>query len=163
MIANVNAPGKTPGNEQVPNRFWKPEMAERRVISDDKPYRILVVDDEPAIRRLNSDLLMEAGYEVDAVGNGVMAWEVLNQNHYDLLITDNLMPKMSGVELLKKLHACHRFLPVIMATGTLPVEEIKCEPWFSMTTILLKPYTLQELIETVKNSLRSTSRVRFAA
>jgi DNA-binding NtrC family response regulator len=159
MIANVKSPGKG----QLPTRFWKPEIEENRLIHGDQPCRILVVDDEPAIRRLNSDLLMEAGYEVDAVANGVLAWDTLNRNHYDLLITDNLMPKMSGVELLEKLHACRRFLPVIMATGTLPAEEIKCQAWFRIATVLLKPYTLQELLETVRNSLRSPSHVRFAA
>ena len=154
---------KSPRKGQLPNRFWKSETEANRHVLGDQSYRILVVDDEPGIRRLNSDLLMEAGYEVDAVANGILAWNTLNRNHYDLLITDNLMPKMSGVELLEKLYACRRFLPIIMATGTLPAEEIKCQAWFAITTVLLKPYTLQELLETVRKSLPAPSRVRFTA
>jgi DNA-binding NtrC family response regulator len=156
------SPEKAPKEGQLPNRFWESEIGANGLMHCDQPYRILVVDDEPAIRRLNSDLLMEAGYEADAVADGVMAWDRLKRNHYDLLITDNLMPKMSGVELLEKMHACHRFVPVIMATGTIPAEEVKCQPWFRIATVLLKPYTLQELLEAVRNSLRSSSRVRFA-
>ena len=157
------SPEKAPKKGQLPSRFWEPETGVNGLVHDDQPYRILVVDDEPAIRRLNSDLLMEAGYEADAVADGVMAWDNLKRNHYDLLITDNLMPKMSGVELLEKLHACHRSVPVIMATGTIPAEEIKCQPWFRIATVLLKPYSMQDLLEAVRNSLRSRSRVRFAA
>jgi CheY-like chemotaxis protein len=157
-----NSPGKGLKNKQSLNR-WRPETEENRLIHGDQPYRILLADDEPAIRRLNSDLLMEAGYEVNAVADGVMAWDILQRNHYDLLITDNLMPKMSGVELLEKLHARRQFVPVIMATGTMPAEEVKSQPWFQMVTLLLKPYTLQQLLEAVRNSLRLSSRVRFAA
>jgi two-component system, OmpR family, alkaline phosphatase synthesis response regulator PhoP len=154
---------KVPKIRQSLNRFRESEIEDSRLIHGDHPYRILVVDDEPAIRRLNSDLLMEEGYEVDAVANGVMAWDALKRSHYDLLITDNLMPRMSGIELLEKLHAIRKFVPVIMATGTMPTEEVKCQPWFQIATILLKPYTPQELLEAVKNSLRLPSRVRFAA
>jgi two-component system, OmpR family, alkaline phosphatase synthesis response regulator PhoP len=154
---------KAPKIKQYFNQFRESEIEDSRLIHGDHPYRILVVDDEPAIRRLNSDLLMEAGYEVDTVADGVMAWDALKRNHYDLLITDNLMPKMSGVELLEKLHAVRKFVPVIMATGTMPAEEVKCQPWFQVATTLLKPYTLQELLEAVRNSLRLPSRVRFAA
>jgi two-component system alkaline phosphatase synthesis response regulator PhoP len=161
--SECKSPRKTPNKGQLPNRFWESEIEENRLVPGDQPRRILVVDDEPAIRRLNCDLLMEEGYEVDAVTNGVLAWDTLNRNHYDLLITDNLMPKMSGVELLEKLHACRRFLPVIMATGTIPAEEVKCQPWFRIATVLLKPYTMQELLETVRNSLRSPSCIGFAA
>jgi PleD family two-component response regulator len=111
---------KTPKIKQSLNQFWESEIEDSRLIHGDHPCRILVVDDKPAIRRLNSELLMEAGYEVDAVADGVMAWDALKRNHYDLLITDNLMPKMSGIELLEKLYAVHKFVPVIMATGTMP-------------------------------------------
>jgi two-component system, cell cycle response regulator CpdR len=157
------SPRTAPKKRQLPNRFWESEIEENGLIHGDQPFRILLADDEPAIRRLNSDLLIEAGYEIDAVENGVMAWDTLKRNHYDLLITDNLMPNMSGVELLEKLHACRRFLPAIMATGTMPDEEVKCQPWFRITTVLLKPYALQELLGAVRNSLRSPLRVRFAA
>jgi CheY-like chemotaxis protein len=73
--------------------------------------RILVVEDEPNIRRLNVDMLIWSGYEVDSAADGAVAWELLQQNHYDLLITDNEMLNVSGVELLGKLHAAHMTLP----------------------------------------------------
>ncbi|MEI9864901.1 MAG: response regulator [Limisphaerales bacterium] len=80
--------------------------------------------------------------------------EALHNNNYDLLITDNEMPKMTGVELLEKLHHGRKFLPVIMATGTMPPEDLTHQPWLSVVTTLLKPYTLADLVKTVKSSLR---------
>src|ERR1039457_4684287 len=80
--------------------------------------RILVVDDDPLIRRLNSEVLIYSGYRVDAADDGASAWDALLVNDYDLLITDNDMPKVTGVDLLKKVHATRMAMPVVMAAGT---------------------------------------------
>jgi two-component system chemotaxis response regulator CheY len=119
------------------------------------PHRILVVDDEVSIRQLITSALVGSGYRVDAAEDGADAWEALQVNHYDLLITDNNMPKVSGVQLLQKLHATRHALPVIMATGTLPKEEFARKPWLAPAATLLKPYTLADLLKTVKAVLRA--------
>jgi DNA-binding response OmpR family regulator len=119
--------------------------------------RILVVDDEPDIRRLNTEVLASSGYHVDAAEDGATAWNALQLANYDLLITDHDMPKMSGLELLKKLHDSSLKLPVIMATGTLPEEQLARHPWLQIEAILLKPYTFDELLTTVKNVLHFSS------
>ena len=69
------------------------------------PLRILVVDDDEAFRRLNTEVLNCSGYQVDAAEDGAVGWEAIQANRYDLLITDNSMPKLTGVELVKKLRA----------------------------------------------------------
>ncbi len=114
------------------------------------PHRILVVDDEASLRRLITSTLASSGYHVDVAEDGADAWEALQVKHYDLLITDNNMPKVSGVELLQKLHATRHALPVIMATGTLPEEEFARNPCLKPAATLLKPYTLADLLKTVK-------------
>ena len=70
------------------------------------------------------------------------------------------MPKLSGVGLLKRLHAARMTLPVIMATGTLPKEEFNRYPWLQPAVTLLKPYTMTELLGTVKEVLRATDGTR---
>src|ERR1700722_8747805 len=80
-------------------------------------HRILVVEDDEDMRRLNTEVLKQFGYQVDAVEDGAIAWDTLQRNKYDLVVTDNAMPNLSGVELLRKLHAARMALPVIMATG----------------------------------------------
>lgn len=130
-----------------------------------QPLRILVVDDEPGIRRLNATVLSRSGYEVSAAADGADAWQALNTDGYDLLITDQNLPKVSGVELIKKLRGARMAVPVIMATGTFPREELNRHPWLQPDATLLKPYTIEALLGTVKEVLLTTGgrRERTAA
>jgi DNA-binding response OmpR family regulator len=116
--------------------------------------RILLVEDDSGLLRLNAEVLKRSGYDVDTAEDGTAAWDMLQLNSYDLLVTDNNMPKVSGIELLKKLQAAGVVLPVIMATGALPKEEFAQYPWLQPGTILLKPYTIAELLGMVKKVLR---------
>jgi two-component system, cell cycle response regulator CpdR len=116
--------------------------------------RILVAEDDDDIRRLNTEVLSGDGYYVDAAADGAIAWDTLQRNSYHLLITDNIMPKMSGVDLLKKLYAADMTVPVIMATGKLPHVEFNLYPWVRPIAILLKPYTPEEMLRTVEYVLR---------
>jgi DNA-binding response OmpR family regulator len=125
------------------------------------PQRILVAENDDDTRRLNVEVLMDSGYEVDAAGDGVVAWDALQLNSYDLLITDNNMPKVSGVELLKKLHATRMTLPVILVSGKMPVEELKRHPWLHVQATLHKPYSLAKLLGTVEKVLSATGGIRI--
>jgi DNA-binding response OmpR family regulator len=124
-------------------------------IPPDPRYRILVAEDDDDIRRLNIEVLADAGYKVDAAADGAIAWDTLQLGHYDLLVTDCNMPKMSGVELLLKLHAAHMALPVILVSGTMPLEKLKRHPWLQIDATLLKPYTPDELLARVKAVLNA--------
>src|SRR4029077_10352056 len=88
-----------------------------------RPCRILVADDDRDIRRLNARVLEQSGYQVDTAEDGAAAWEVLQIKAFNLLITDNDMPKLTGVELVRKLRSARMALPVILATGKLPATE----------------------------------------
>jgi DNA-binding response OmpR family regulator len=116
--------------------------------------RILVVDDDGDIRRLNATELINSGYEVDVAEDGAVAWDTLQLNSYDLVVTDNSMPKVSGVELLEKLRSARMAMPVIMATGTISTQESFRSPSLQPTATLLKPYTVAELLRIVKKVLR---------
>ena len=121
------------------------------------PCRILLVEDEPHIRQLNTGALIHSGYHVDVAEDGAAAWEALDADSYDLMITDNNMPRLTGIDLLKKLYAHRMALPVIMATGELPTEEFTQYPWLQPAATLLKPYTIAELLGTVKKVLREAN------
>ena len=118
-----------------------------------------MVDDDADIRRLNAEVLKLYGYEAGTAEDGAAGWEMLSSNHYHLLITDNTMPKVSGVELLKRLWAAGMALPVIMATGRWPEAQFTQFPWLLPAAPLLKPYSIEQLIGTVRNVLRATSGV----
>jgi DNA-binding response OmpR family regulator len=130
------------------------EGAGLRCQASPPPHRILVVDDEALIRNLNTKVLIDSGYHVDAVEDGAAAWDTLQQKSYHLLITDNAMPKVTGVELIEKVRSAGLAIPVIMATGTLPKEEFTRRPWLQPAATLVKPYTVAEFLGTVKNVLR---------
>jgi two-component system, cell cycle response regulator CpdR len=114
--------------------------------------RILVVDDDDDIRRFNAEALSGSGYHVEAAVDGAKGWEALNANHYDLLITDNSMPNLSGVELIKKLNDARLPVRVILASGVPPAEESELR----LAATLPKPFTLDELLGTVKKVLGET-------
>jgi DNA-binding response OmpR family regulator len=117
------------------------------------PTRILLVDDDRDFRELQKDLLTAAGYEVESAHDGMAGWEALRTNDYDLVITDNHMPRMTGLKMIENLHAAHMTIPVIMATGNLPAKEFARRPWLKPEATLQKPYTDEELLATVRNVL----------
>jgi CheY-like chemotaxis protein len=83
-------------------------------------HRILVVEDNAAVRHLNVQVLALVGYEVYGAEDGVSGWELLKARNVHLLITDHEMPGLSGLELVKRVRSSGMTLPIIMATGTLP-------------------------------------------
>jgi DNA-binding response OmpR family regulator len=115
--------------------------------------RILLVDDEPDLRRFAAQALVGSGFQVDTAENGAVAWENLQRNSYDLLITDHNMPKLTGVELVRKLRSARMTLPVILATGKLPVKELSQNPSLQLAAILPKPFSFEELLGTVNEFL----------
>ena len=133
----------------------KPAHKHFRVQADPN-HRILVVEDDADIRRLNTEVLVHYGYDVDAAEDGELAWAALMTQEYHLMITDNNMPKVTGVELLKKMHGARMALPVIMATGEEPKWEFTQNPLIVPAAMLLKPYTVAELLGTVRSVLRAT-------
>jgi len=121
-------------------------------------YRILVVEDDAAIRETSAAVLIRFGYRVDAAGDGAAGWKALHTKHYDLLITDNNMPKICGIELVEKLRAVGMTMPVILASGAMPTEELKRHPWLKLAATLLKPFGRDELLGAVQKVLRATEK-----
>ncbi len=122
------------------------------------PHRILVADDEKFVRDISTQALIDSGYHVDAAEDGAAAWESLQIRSYDLLVTDNRMPKVTGMELLQKLKDFGMPIAVIMATGTSPETEFLRRPWLQPTVVLLKPFTPEELVKTVETVLTTLPR-----
>jgi DNA-binding response OmpR family regulator len=141
------------------DEIWQPEKpaSSSRQCLPGPSHRILVVDGEPLMRCLNTKMLVDAGYHVDAAADGAVAWNALQLKCYDLLITDNDMTKVSGVELIEKVRAAGMALPIIMATGASPREQLARLPLFQPAAMMLKPYTPVEFLGTVQEVLRATN------
>jgi DNA-binding response OmpR family regulator len=122
--------------------------------------RILVVDDDLCLCAFNAEILETAGFEVDVAEDGEAGWLALRANDYDLLITDNNMPKISGIELLKRIRGESLDIPVIMVSGAVPTEELGRHPGLGLAATVSKPYTGETLLRTVKQVLADHPRKR---
>lgn len=121
-----------------------------------RPRRILVADDDESIRYLISTVLAAAGFNVDAAPDGQQAWESVLHEHYDLLVTDNEMPRLAGIELIERIRDAGMSLPVIVASGTFPVEQAPNDPQLQIAAVLPKPFDTSELLNTVRHVLEAS-------
>lgn len=111
--------------------------------------RVLVAEDEPALRLVTVRVLNQSGYEAEGAEDGEFAWQALQRAQFDLLITDHGMPRLSGIELLKRLRVARMDLPVILASAMMPNQELDRHPWLSVQVRLQKPYSVAQLLEQV--------------
>ena len=118
--------------------------------------RVLVVDDDRDTRQLSIDVLAGCGYDVDAVTDGAAGWEALQNASYDLTITDNKMPRMTGIEMIEKVRSARMTVPVIMATRHLPMDEFDRKPWLKPDATLQRPFSNDDLLGAVNRVLRAT-------
>jgi DNA-binding response OmpR family regulator len=125
-----------------------------------RPRRILVVDDDTGIRQLGTEVLIQHGYQVDAAEDHTAGWKALQTHTYDLLITDLDMPRLSGFKLVKWLRDARMALPVIMASGIMTPQELNRNPWFQLSGALLKPFSPDQLLQTVQAVLHAPDHAR---
>jgi two-component system chemotaxis response regulator CheY len=136
--------------KRLPDVIWDANMAFRKT---NRPHDILVAEDDQDMRRLVTEVLTRSGYNVDAAQDGAVAWEILQLKSHHLLITDFDMPKMSGIELIRKARAARMALPVIMVSGTMPENEIKQNSSLRISATLFKPFGVDDLLKTVRHVL----------
>jgi two-component system response regulator HydG len=121
------------------------------------PARVLIVDDDPDIRWTVRSLLESRGYECEEAENGVAAVAQLASGFFDLVITDNLMPVMSGVELSEWLmEAPEGKVPaVIVLSGDLSKQERTRAMKAGVYSILSKPCDCDHLLFMVAQAVNS--------
>jgi DNA-binding NtrC family response regulator len=121
--------------------------------------KILVVDDEEAIREVVCTLLEAQGYECVSVSNGLLAQEYLEKNPRDLVLSDMVMPRMDGLHLLEWLHQYDADIPVIMVTAmhdlSTALEAIRRGAY----DYILKPFEKDQLYLSVRRALEHRSLV----
>ncbi len=113
--------------------------------NEDKMHTVMIVEDDPAIRRLYSFLLSNSGYEVLEAEDGQTALERYNAEPCDLIITDMNMPRMGGMELVRELRANQADVHVIMVTayGTPDTEKMAFR--MGANEYIAKPFDFEEL------------------
>ncbi|MGA2107312.1 MAG: PAS domain S-box protein [Syntrophorhabdales bacterium] len=117
--------------------------------------RILFVDDEEAIAEMGEDILAELGYEVASRMNGreALALFRLDPSRFDLVVTDQTMPEMTGVELAKEILALRPDMPIIMCTGFSYVVDADRARAAGIRAFAMKPLTKREIAKTIRRVL----------
>lgn len=117
--------------------------------------RVLVVDDEPDLRNLVADILIDAGHDVTTAKDGGAALEKAGIKQPDIILLDVMMPVMDGFEVLKRLRASpiDSAIPVVMLT-VWPVMWDELEAWrLGVRHYITKPFDPERLELTVKVAL----------
>ena len=115
--------------------------------------RVLIADDEPTFRALLADILEEAGHEAVEVADGAAALAALERGGFDLVLSDQRMPRLDGLELLRRARALPSSPPFVMLTahGTIPdaVEAVRLGAADYLTKPLPSPAALTAVVERV--------------
>ena len=116
--------------------------------------RILVVDDEAAVRDSLSRTLRFEGYEVSVAEDGLAALDQIARHEPDAVILDVMMPRLDGLETCRRLRADGRLLPVLMLTARDTVGDRVAGLDAGADDYLTKPFALQELLARLRALLR---------
>ena len=125
--------------------------------------RILLVDDEPDVLNVCARALSRAGYDVRAAQDASQARDYLAQECFDLAVLDIHMPNEDGISLLKHAHTVDSALPAILITGYPAVSTVFDSVRLNVHEFLIKPFTLNSLLDAVASGLatRGEGRDRF--
>jgi two-component system response regulator MprA len=130
--------------------------------------RLLVVDDEPAVRDALRRALTAEGYEVDEAADGVEALDAVGRSEPDAIVLDVLMPGAGGLEVARRLRADGRRVPILILTARDEVGDRVAGLDAGADDYLAKPFALEELLARVRALLRRagaedpTDILRFA-
>lgn len=119
--------------------------------------RILLVDDDPMVRGLGERMITALGFTCDAVPDGFTALDRLGAagGDYRAVVTDLMMPEMTGSELLEALERHYPTLPVVVASGDTVAADALRGRRRPGRSVLIKPYRLQELGESLRAAIDS--------
>ena len=116
--------------------------------------KILVVDDEPAVRESLRRALQLEGYDVELAGDGEEALERVGANGIDALLLDVSMPRLDGLEACRRLRSSGNALPVLMLTARDEVEDRVAGLDAGADDYVVKPFALEELLARLRALLR---------
>lgn len=114
---------------------------------------VLVVDDEDVIRDVCSQILSAEGYAVTTAASGKEALHLVSEHVYDAVVTDIMMPDMSGLELLEVIKSTNMDVRTIVITGLGTFDMATQSDRLGAREFVVKPFTPDELSEAVRKAL----------
>jgi DNA-binding NtrC family response regulator len=121
---------------------------------DKMPERILVVDDEPNMLKLLKTILMDkTGYEVTTTNNPLEVSKLLQESHYDLVVTDLKMPLVDGIDLIGIVKNIDATMPIIVITAYGTIETAEEAIQKGAYDFITKPFRKETILITIKRAL----------
>lgn len=121
--------------------------------------KILIVDDSSTMRRIIGNVVMQLGFakeDFEEAEDGLKAWKLLSEAHYDVILTDWNMPNMNGLELVKKIRSegTHQKTPIIMITTEGGKSEVIAALKAGVNNYIVKPFNAEVLKEKLDGVLK---------
>ena len=120
--------------------------------------RVLVVEDEEAVRDYVCRVLTLHGHTVLVAHDGAQAVEQMAEHHFDLLVSDIVMPMMDGISLALKVRATRPHVPIILMTGYANERQRAHNLSLLIEGLLSKPFTMDQLLSTVNKALANARK-----
>lgn len=141
-------------NDKIKNKIAQVSQKVKHLAGEPR-VSILVVDDELDAAKVLAKILKKKGYRIQLAANGLEALQKLHRNSFELVITDILMPKLDGIQLLKKIREEWPTLPVIVMTA-LDDEQVYSQMLaMGAHAYLLKPFEFKQLFDAVAGIIQS--------
>jgi two-component system, sensor histidine kinase and response regulator len=121
--------------------------------------RILIVDDDPSVREIFREMLLNEGYETVAMGSAEEALKESQKTQFDLLMTDIQMPEMDGLELVRRFREQNPQIGAILITGFPDVETARAGIQQGVYDYIVKPARKDDLCRAVAEALKKQERV----
>jgi DNA-binding NtrC family response regulator len=132
------------------------------IAPDSSAHRVLIVDDEAAIRRFAARVLLEEGFEVLEAEDGVQALTTIATGQVNAVVSDIVMPRLNGVQLMEALSISHPHLPVVLMSGY-ATGELVGMGIAAPCALIAKPFPPERLIEEVRRCLRGADPLALGA
>jgi diguanylate cyclase (GGDEF)-like protein len=116
-------------------------------------YKILIVDDDPNVRRVLDDTLRIKGYQTITAEDAAAAFVVLNQAPVNLVLTDLRLPDISGLEVLRRVKTVYPLTEVIILTGNATLDSVIESTNKGAFSYLQKPYDMDQLLLNIKRAI----------
>ena len=117
-------------------------------------FKILIAEDDRELRQLFAHVLTKNGYTVLGVSNGEEALAALEQSYYDLIISDIMMPKMDGYELVRSIRESGSSIPIMMITAKDAFDDMRLGFLSGSDDYMVKPIDVDELLLRIEALLR---------
>ncbi|WP_026713615.1 response regulator transcription factor [Flavobacterium daejeonense] len=117
---------------------------------------ILIVEDEIGIMQFLQQGLEEEGYQISTAFDGAKGLELFLENHFDLILLDWMLPKMTGLELCKEIRKSNSAIPILFLTAKDTVQETIEGLQSGANDYIKKPFSFEELVERIKVHFRKS-------